>query len=340
MDAPALLIATTFQRLELLEAALREAGWSVRAAPNPNQALELLRAGGLGAVFCDGQLRGASPGGFLTWTRRLAPELPFYLIGEPGDLRGTNHQPTAILPYPPTALDLPGPRGTGTTPVTASPSTDLPLAGNTELVPLSDLLELFGLASRDAVMEFGAGRGKVFLEGGSLRHAEARSQQGVTTGLPGLAELLASPAIDFRVLPYRPPERATINLPVTAALGEAARYLDERRRDQTAVRRVLSRFPTARAVAAGYYLAGEPLAGHGEAEELFVTARKLLARNREHGTGAVRALSLDAADGAYALCIFGEDRLLAALGPAGSAAPLLAEVERAARAAATDEPSG
>ena len=77
MGTKALVIATIYNRLKTLEKSLAEVGWQVNSFQNPREALESLREVHYSAVFCDELVRGASVGGFLAWTRRLSPDLPF-----------------------------------------------------------------------------------------------------------------------------------------------------------------------------------------------------------------------------------------------------------------------
>ena len=331
MGTKALVIATIYNRLKTLEKSLAEVGWQVNSFQNPREALESLREVHYSAVFCDELVRGASVGGFLAWTRRLSPDLPFYVIGNTQTDRGHRHADvTNTLPFPPPLGSLPRP----TNPTehetlelpsrVAGPSAgakETPLSGNTSLVPLDGLLEMMGLAGQNGMLEFGpAGReGLLYLEGGKILHAEVPAEvpmggyggSGVK-GLGALAHILLLAESDFRVLPYRPPVRPAINLPVSNALTEAARLTDERRRHEGFIEGIREACPAVTAVAVGYLLSANPGATCGEAEGLFGTAKELLA---QRFLGKVSALYVALEREALAIRTFGDDNMIVAKAP-------------------------
>jgi hypothetical protein len=337
MPAPrepkALLIATIYSRLSVIQAALAEAGWQVHAFQRPKEALESLKGHGYQAVFCDEDLKGASAVGFLAWTRRISSELPFYLIAagrEPLHFRPSVTQPTEVISFPPVPETLPLPAGPGTLtpPPQALPQT--PLSGNTSLVPLTDLLEMMGVAAQSAIVVLDSS-GSVFVEDGKLVHAEAAR----LVGLKALARLIALEC-DFRVRPYRRPERATIGLPVATAMTEAARMADEQQRYAELMAAVRRQCPAVTDMAAGY-LRGAFSQGCGEAAALFELAQKLLAHSPP-GIGRITELSLASESSALALSLFGDDNLLAAKAPAEFRTRLYAAVQSAVAVAVKEQP--
>ena len=53
MTPDALLIATLYNRLTVLQEALESVGWNVQACQKPSEALQRLRTEAISAVFCD-----------------------------------------------------------------------------------------------------------------------------------------------------------------------------------------------------------------------------------------------------------------------------------------------
>lgn len=331
-EPKALLIATIYSRLSIIQTALGEAGWQVQAFQDPKEALESLRSHGYQAVFCDEDLKGASASGFLAWTRRVSRELPFYLIaaGREPSRHASTAQPTEVISFPPVPGLLPLPVGSGTlTPPPQTPPPQTPLSGNTSLVALADLLEMMGVAGQSATVVLESS-GRIFVKDGKLVHAEAAKLD----GLRALARLIALEC-DFRVLPYRPPKRATIGLPVATAMTEAARLADEQQRYAELMAAVRRECPAVTDMAAGY-LRGALSQGYGGAADLFDLAQKLL----EHplGIGRVTELSLTSESSALVLSLFGDDNLLAAKAPAEFRGRLYAAVHSAVAAMTGEEP--
>jgi hypothetical protein len=158
-------------------------------------------------------------------------------------------------------------------------------------------------------------------------HAESRGAR----GLSALAQLLHAKECAFRVLPFEAAPRNTVNLPVSTALSEAARLLDERRRIEALVSTLEAHCPAVEAVAAGYLLASAPEHGRGDATSIFRTGKALLEQARGTLGGKVRALDLATEHKAVALRLFGNDMLLSAEAPLGARRQLAAAMDEALR---------
>ncbi len=326
----ALLIATSPSREGLLLAALTAAGWQAEAATSPSQALERMKNTPFSAVFCDAQIRGASPAGFLTWTRRLLPGAAFYLFGPANEWRSSG-RPDSFLSFPPIRAELPLAPGTLTV---EEPQADdgVPLSGSTALVSLPQLLDMVSASKRAAVVRLHGARGHVHVEGGIVLHASHHEAGSVTTGISALAELLALTDTDFALEDFRRPPRSTINLPVTAAIAEAARLADEQMRDRATVQWLLAEQPRLESIAVGYHLAAAPTAGHGNAQELFTTALALADAIKPRLGNQPRSFSAAADRRSLAVRMQGQGRVIAVSVPGLAGAALLRLVEKAAAA--------
>lgn len=337
VTAPALLFATLYNRLHAIQEALEAGGWGVVACQRPEEALEHLRHTPVAAVFCDEYLRGASAAGFLAWSRRLAPERPFYLFSlQPDRARVAGpHDPDEVLPFPPDPATLPRPDGAagrtaaaGATASGAAAPEATPLQGERALLPLGSLLDMMGMARQSAWIELdGATRGVVALQDGVLRHVE--TSDGVT-GIRALAQLLAAEEGGIRVEPYRAPRRSTLSVSAATALTEATKRIDELARDRALVQAVARALPEVRGVAAGYPLDHTPSAGYGDAAETFRLATALLDAHRAV-VGAVTHLSSESEAGAVALVRYGEQNVLAATAASGKSLRLLAALAQSLR---------
>jgi hypothetical protein len=327
LGARALVIASISSRLHALKQALADVGWEVHAFQNPNEALEALTSQAVDAVFCDEHLRGASPAGFFAWTQRAQPKARFYLVGAasstPAHQRSRYHGVVsfplerASLPAPPdTAVSTPNP--------SAPPKSEVPLTGNTDLIPLDGLVEMMGLARQRAVLEL-APHGRIYVHDGYLMHAESRGAR----GLAALAQLLRTGGCTFRVLPFEAAPRNTINLPVSTALSEAARLLDERRRIEVLVSAIEAHCPAIEAVAAGYLLASAPEHSRGDDASLFQSAKALLEQARSTLGSKPFALDLATEQKVIAVRLVGNDVLLSARAPLGARRQLAAAMDEA-----------
>ncbi len=327
VTAPALLFATLYNRLGTIQEALEGAGWEVLACQKPDEALEHLQHTPIAAVFCDEYLRGASPAGFLAWSRRVAPELPFYLFAMNADsARITGpHAADEVLPFPPRAGTLPRP---GAAAGTKAVDAGVPLQGRRDLLPLTSLLDMMGIARQSGVIHLeGERAGIVALDHGVLQHVETDTGH---TGIRALAELIAVEDGSFRVDPYRPPKRRTLATPVATALTEATKLLDEVARDRVLLDAVLRTFPDVRGVATGYPLGQAAGVGRGDAATAFELARRLLEANRGV-LGKITHLCAESEDGAVAVVAYGEGNLLAATAAPGKSLRLLAALAQAVR---------
>lgn len=315
----ALLISTNPNRHDALAAALKAAGWQLRATPLPSEALEWLRNSEFDAVFCDDPLRGATAAGFLTWTRRLQPQATFHVFGvASGWSAPVGVVPDGFLSYPPISAELPHPGGTKSTSPVAEDESSIPMSGNTSLISLPQLLDFLGISQRDAVIRLHEGRGSVFLKGGLVLHASHQSAGEVSSGLAALSKLISLTDCDFRVEEFTRPQRNTINLPVPGAVSEAARQADEHGRDRAVIRALLEREPDLLAAAIGYSLGTVPADGHGNSARIFQAALQLLENNRTQLGAPVRSVSISGDQVSLAALLFGQGRLVAVAARGGS----------------------
>jgi hypothetical protein len=333
VDTSAVLIATMQHRRSALEQALTRVGWQLAVHHDVAAALAHLRTKPYAAVFCDEHLRGASANGFLAWSRRLAPEVPFYVVATTGDAAGlgAQHRPDGVVAFPPVDADLPRPVHASMWDVPAAAARDLPLAGRTGLVRLADLIEMLALAATSSVIALGGGRvGRVYLDGGHVEHVVSVREGQETTGVRGLGRLLELEDVDFQVLPYRPPSRRTVHVPTAAALTEAARLIDEQRRDGALLDAVQAQCPEASGVAVGYAPSERPAETRGDGTVAFGLALRALDALRPLA-GRVSHLAVEGEGRAIAALRFGDGHVLCAAGPRGRSVALLSALAAAIR---------
>ncbi len=336
----ALVIATFQQRLAVLVAAVESAGWHVDGFADARAALDALRSGTYGLVVCDGYLRGASPSGFLAWSRRLDPERPYYVVqvAEATPRTRTTEGPDGVLAFPPARGSLPRP-ATATDPEhlgeAPHPATsELPLEGSTSLVPLADLVEMLALASDGALVTLHAGaRGRLWLDGPTLVHVEADDEGRTHTGVRALAHLLASGPAEFEVAPFSAPPRRTVHVPTPAALTEAARLVDETQREATLLRTVMAAVPDVLGLAVGYPLNDAPTTTLLDGATAFGVAKELLEGARSR-VGNASHLAIEGDRHAFAALRFGEGSVVAAFAPRGRSLLLLSALTKAVRSRA------
>lgn len=330
-EASALVVASLYNRLQTITEALEQAGWTISAFQQPQEALEALRTEPFSAVFCDEYLRGASPAGFLAWSRRLVPDVPFHLFCVDENPKGFSGgtRPDSLLLFPPVVGAVPRPISDRTPKPVRESARDLPLEGNTSLTPLSDLIEMMGVAAQSATITLEGGQsGSLYIADGTLVHVVG--DRGRSQGIRALAELLELPSVDFEVGPYSAPNRKTIHLPTTSAVTEAARLNDERARDARLVSAVREACPLCDSVAIGYTLSQAPHYQVGDGGEVFAVAKGIIEQNRDL-LGRISHLSVENDRCGYALVIFGEGNLLAGRVPKGKSLVLLAALARAVR---------
>lgn len=329
--ARALLLAGLYARLSTLEDALEKRGWLVDACQEPREAIELLSQRDYWSIFCDEHLKGASPGGFLAYADRLAPRVPFYLFSaDPEKVRFVgDHRPYGYLTYPPNIPTLPGPVG-ATEYDRGDP--ELPLEGSTDQLALPDLLEMFGLTQRDAVVALqGEVRGSLHIENGILTHAVSRDRD-TQVGIRALADLLRAEPLDYKVLTYQKPERSTVRMRVASALAEAAKLVDELRRGSELLTAAQEKMPFLIDAATGYPLAQEPTGIVGDdARKLFDTVKRLLEEQREP-LGNVTHQAIESDRGAIALARFGDGNVVAVRVPRGKSLVALSTLIKLVRA--------
>jgi Domain of unknown function (DUF4388) len=309
MSEPVLLVGGSPSRLETLKKTLVEVGWKVHALQNPKEVLETLKTNIYEAVFCDQELKGASVPGLLSFTRRLNPDMPFYVFGAVDDKVRLSYkmsgEPTAFLPYPPLPIHLPAPKGTPSIEEKVA-GVKTPLSGNTSLVALSTVLEMMGMAGQTGTVELAFGKqGLIYVDKGLISHAIMFKEGQTIQGLPALSRLLNLENTEFRLAPYDAPKRPSINLPASSALTEAARISDELDRFQIFIDKTRKACPSITAIAIGYPLNAAPVQGYGDATTLFQKAKTIMDKNRDT-LGKLNQFFGLSEQGAFAFVTFGE----------------------------------
>ena len=332
IPSDALLIATMHHRRAALAESLTRAGWQLTVYEDVNQALTHVRERPYAAVFCDEYLRGASAGGFLAWSRRVNPDIPFFVIAMRGDQAalGANQHPDRVLPFPLGDADVPRPEAASLWDGPLPALRDLPLEGTTALVPLSDLIEMLALTAASAVITLGEGHiGRVYLQNGQLEHAVFAGEP-ETLGVRGLGRLLDLGDTAFQVLPYRQPSRRTVHLSTVAALTEASRLIDEQRRDRQLLEAVVTACPDALGVATGYLLNEAPAEVSGDGVVSFAQGVALVEAVKGTVPG-VSHLSIEAEGHALAIVVYGEGHVLTAHAARGRSLVLLSALAKAVK---------
>ena len=332
MHNDAVLIATMQHRRSALEQALSRVGWRVAAYQDVKPALEHLRTRPYAAVFCDEYLRGASAGGFLAWSRRIAPDAPFYLIAMNGERAALTavHSPDDVLLFPPDEAALPRPRQITHWENSAPGLCDVPLEGRTDTVGLAELVEMLALTSASGVITLGGGQvGRLYLDKGQLEHVVSLRGGAEANGVHGLAQLLERVDTDFQVLPYRHPSRRTVHVATAAALTEAARLRDEQRRDALLLEAIAGAVD-ADGIAIGASVGGRPTLARDAGEAAFVSAVQALSALKPTA-GVVSHLALEVEGQALAALRVGDDQLLAASAGRGKSLVLLAALVKAVK---------
>jgi len=340
MAAEAVLVSGSSHRAQALARAIEAAGWRLRVHTDAAAALRDIRERPYDAIFCDERLKGATAGGFLSWHQRLNPDLPFYAIAADGGdlsapLRG---RPAAVLPYPLAVDDVPAP--VDSTLWREREHVDaaaVPLEGNTSTIPLADLVELLSLNQGAAVVDTPAGA--IHFAGGRIEHAALMAEPGAdaVVGLRALGELIVAEELAYRVLPYRRPPRASVNLPIMTALTEATRQRDEALRNRRLLAAVKEGHAEATGLAIGYPLNAAP----DEALEDGAAAHGLLYRYADAtkglaGIGQPTHLALEGQGVAWALMALRNGLVLSGTTARGRSLNLLATMVKAVRALEKD----
>jgi hypothetical protein len=328
----AVLIATMHHRRAALAETLTRAGWQLTVYEDVTLALEHVRGRHYAALFCDEYLRGASAGGFLAWSRRLNPDVPFYVIAMRGNdaALGVGQHPDRVLAFPLVDADAPRPAQASMWDGPPASLRDLPLEGTTALVPLSDLIEMLALTDASAVITLAEGRvGRVYLHNGRLEHAVFAGEPD-TLGVRGLGRLLDLPDTPFQVLPYRNPSRRTVHVSTVAALTEAARLIDEQRRDRLLLEAVRTACPDALGVATGYLLNEAPAEVSGDGVTSFAQGVTLIEAVKGAVTG-ISHLSVESEAHAHAIVVYGDGHVLAAHAARGRSLVLLSALAKAVK---------
>ena len=334
----ALVVATLKPRLTVIAAAVEGAGWACDAHADPGSALAALREGGHGLLVVDAYLRGASPAGFMAWSRRLDPARPVVIVragdtGHPVEgARSSGAAADLVLDFPPSAAQLPTAAGTAApSPPPSAAARALPLEGSTAVVPLPDLIEMLALGGEGSLVELHGGvRGRVWIEGGALVHAEATVDDVPHTGVRALATLLAAPNAAFEVRTPAVAVRRTVHVSTPAALTEAARLVDEGRRGAEVLRRIVADVPDVLGAAIGYPLNEAPATTHGDGARAFGVAKELLELVRGQ-VGTASHLAVEGERHAFAILRYGEGNVVAAHAPRGRSLVLLAALTKAVR---------
>lgn len=319
MGQRALVVGSVPSRLQLMSEALSKVGWRVTVALEPRKAIELLKQHTFGVLFCDLQLRGATPSGLIVWVRRLAPQLPIYLFGEaPEEARlKLAGEPDGTLHFPPVLGQLPLPAGTDHEMLLGREQT--PLAGNTSLTAIADVIEMLGVTKQSGIIELEYGKkGAIYLREGKLEHALCLAGERPVSGLQALGQLLQLEDTPFRVVPYKPPGQISVNLPVSTAMTEAARLADEAQRFQLMLSALKKACPAVASAVIGYPMASSASAGFGESDQLFAHARKLLELYQGLSQAKIHDIFVCSAKSAIGIIAFGEGNILAAAAPASA----------------------
>ncbi len=333
MSEPVLLVGGSPNRLETLKTTLKEVGWTVHALQSPKEALEALKNNNFAAIFCDEEMKGGSVPGFLSFTRRLKPDMAFYVFGEVNDKVRLSYkmsgEPTAFLPYPPLPIHLPVPKGTPSIEEKVA-GAKTPLSGNTSLVALSTVLEMMGMAGQTGTVELAFGKqGLIYVDKGLILHAVMFKDGQTQQGLPALSRLLSLENTEFRLAPYDAPKRPSINLPASSALTEAARISDELDRFQIFIDKTRKACPSITAIAIGYPLNAAPIQGYGDMAALFQRAKTIMEKNRDT-LGKLSQFFGLSEQGAFAFVTFGEGgHIIAATAPTNAKDTLYKAVKEA-----------
>jgi len=333
MDTSAVLISTMLHRANLITAALERVGWSVVTYNRIDEALDHLRNRPFAAVFCDEVLRGGSVAGFLTWSRRIAPDVPFYVVGnyQPTHASAEQLHPDGIVDFPPDDALLPRPVRASMWDVPAPESRELPLEGEAAPARLVEIIQMLALSGASSLINLAGGtRGSLYLHEGLLVHALYRADALEATGVRALARVLALDTVAFQVLPFRTPPRRTIHVPTPKAISEAVALVDELQRHAALLAAAQEQCPDASGLAVGYLLADQPSDASGSGESAFALAATLL-EAAKRAAGPTSHLAIETDQQALAAVRFANDHVLAGTAPRGRSMVLLTALAKAVK---------
>jgi len=223
-------------------------------------------------------------------------------------------RPKGVLAFPPILSQLPKPDDWERDP--SQTQTFVPFAGNSSLVPLTDVLSAMGMDKRSATIEIDRGQvGVIYVNSGLIEDAISFVDNSPVRGLKALGQLLQLNEIPYRVLQYKVPSQLSIKLKIDSALTEASRLADEGKRYDKLVNDLRLVCPSIDALAIGYPLSATPVKGFGHAEPAFRLAKELLERNRETITGRLNEFFVTTDRAAYALVHLAEGNILIASCP-------------------------
>jgi hypothetical protein len=317
MGQRALLIGSIQSRVQALNDALAKVGWQVTVVLDPRKAIEALKTHTFQVVFCDEQLRGATPAGLLVWVRRLTPEMPVYLFGETQETARfkLSGEPTGTLHFPPVLGQIPLPAGTNHEVLLGSEKT--PLAGNTSVTAIADIIEMMGFTKQNGIVELEYGKkGTIHVREGKLEHALYLGGERPISGLQALGQLLQLEDVPFRVVSYKLPSHTTVNLPISTALTEAARLVDEAQRFQLLLNALKKACPAIAVAAIGYPVASSANIGFGDYQKLFSHAKKLLEANQSLTNAKLSDVLVCSLQSVIGIKTFGDGNILVAAAPA------------------------
>lgn len=333
VETAAVLISTMLHRATLIEEALERAGWTIVTYHKVPEALAHLRERPFAAVFCDEVLRGGSVAGFLSWSRRVARPVPFYVIGEGATLRHPRDglAPDGVIAFPPDAATLPRPPHASLWDAPAPLDRDLPMEGRTAPGRVVEVLEMLALDAASATIAFASGtRGSLTLREGHLVDAAAVAGDLEAFGVQALARLLTLDDVAFQVLPYRAPQRRTVHVPIATAIDEALALGDELRQHAGLLQVAREHAPDATALAVGYVLAERPSDVIGDGSAAFAAAVALLDAAKR-AVGSVSHVSVEADGRSIAAVRVRNDHVLAGIAPRGRSVALLSALARAVK---------
>ncbi|NOK79046.1 MAG: hypothetical protein GFH24_608434n3 [Chloroflexi bacterium AL-N5] len=312
MTESAIVLGSVQKRLDLIDSALKEAGWATRTFDDARAALKRLQTQKHILFCCDTQLRGASVTGVIALVKKLSAETRFYLFSDDPDSEKYQQYDIQQLSFPPVLSHLPVPSNRKTL-TELLKQTESSLTGNTSSVALFDVLDMLAMGQQSALVELEFGRkGMIHLNKGRLEHATSFGSGVAVQGLKALGQLITLENTEFRILPYKAPPRATINLPVSTAMTEASRLADEELRYHKIIQFIQKECPGVQAIAVGYPMSSSASQGIGDIQGLFTSIKALLAVTKDAVNAKPVNLFLSTEKLIYGVISVGEGSILAA----------------------------